>query len=54
LNPIEPVFAKLKALLRQANARTVEAVIQAIGEILEEVSAKEGARYLANAGYGST
>ena len=54
LNPIEQVFAKLKALLRQANARTVEAVIQAIGEILDEVSAEECARYLANAGYGST
>ena len=54
LNPIEQVCAKLKALLRQANARTVEAVIQAIGEILDEVTAEEGARYLANAGYGST
>jgi transposase len=54
LNPIEQVFAKLKALLRKANARTTEAVIQAIGQILDEVSAEECARYLANAGYGST
>lgn len=54
LNPIEPVFAKLQALLRKANARTIEAVIQAIGQILDEVTAEECARYLANAGYGST
>ena len=54
LNPIEQVFAKLKALLRKVNARTVEAVIEAIGQILDEFTADECARYLANAGYGST
>ena len=31
LNPIEQVFAKLKHLLRKANARTVDAVCAAIG-----------------------
>jgi transposase len=54
LNPIEQVFAKLKALLRKVNARTVEAVVKAIGEILDEFTAEECARYLANSGYGST
>lgn len=54
LNPIEQVFAKLKALLRKVNARTVEAVIQAIGQILDEFTAEECARYLSNAGYAST
>ena len=33
LNPIEQVFAKLKHLLRKAAARTVEAVVAAIGEL---------------------
>jgi transposase len=54
LNPIEQVFAKLKALLRKANARTVEAVIKAISTILDAFTAEECARYLAKAGYGST
>ena len=54
LNPIEQVFAKLKTLLRKVNARTVEAVIQAIGQLLDDFTAEECANYLAHAGYGST
>jgi transposase len=54
LNPIEQVFAKLKTLLRKLNARTVDAVIQAIGQLLDDFTAEECAHYLANAGYGST
>jgi transposase len=34
LNPIEQVFAKLKHLLRKAQARSVEAICTAIGELL--------------------
>ena len=34
LNPIEQVFAKLKHLLRTAAARTLEALIAAIGQLL--------------------
>jgi transposase len=34
LNPIEQVFAKLKHLLRKAAARTFEALIAAIGQLL--------------------
>ena len=33
LNPIEPVFAKLKAVLRAKSLRTVDALWDAIGEI---------------------
>jgi putative transposase len=54
LNPIEQVFAKLKTLLRKLNARTTEAVIQAIGQILDEFTAGECANYFVNAGYRST
>ena len=31
LNPIEEAFAKLKVLLREAGARTREALLEAIG-----------------------
>ncbi len=54
LNPIEQVFAKLKTLLRKANARTIEAVIAAIAKLLDEYTSEECANYLVNAGYGST
>jgi transposase len=50
-NPIEQFFAKLKALLRKAAARTVDALIAAIADILAEVSPQECANYLANQGY---
>ena len=54
LNPIEQVFAKLKHLLRKAAARTVEAVWDAIGQLLPAFIPKECANYFENAGYAST
>ena len=54
LNPIEQVFAKLKHLLRKAAARTVEAVWDAIGQVLPAFMPKECANYFQNAGYAST
>jgi transposase len=36
LNPIEQVFAKVRTLLRKANARTIPAVTEAIGKLLDE------------------
>jgi transposase len=54
LNPIEQVFAKLKALLRKAAARTTDDVCAAIGECLEHVTSEECANYFKNAGYAST
>ena len=54
LNPIEQVFGKLKHLLRKAAARTPEAVVRAVGQLLENYTAQECANYFANAGYGST
>ena len=50
-NPIEQFFAKLKALLRKAAARTIEALIAAIANALTKVSPHECANYLANQGY---
>jgi transposase len=54
LNPIEQVFAKLKHLLREAAARTVESVIAAIGQLLGTYTTRECTNYFSNAGYGQT
>ena len=53
LNPIEQVFAKLKTLLRKAEARTVEATTASLIPILKTFSPDECAAYIANAGYAS-
>ncbi len=54
LNPIEQVFAKLKALLRGAAARTKEALWATIGQILSRFSPVECRNYLTNSGYEFT
>ena len=54
LNPIEQVFAKLKHLLRKAAARTLEALVAAIGQLLGAYTPEECANYFKNAGYGQT
>lgn len=51
LNPIEQAFAKLKALLRRAAARSVDVLWQTIGQLLDAFSPAECAHYLAHAGY---
>ena len=50
LNPIEPVFAKLKALLRSAAARTKDALWTTIGRMLNRFSPAKCRNYLANSG----
>jgi transposase len=54
LNPIEQVFAKLKALLRACAERTTEALWVAIGRLLGRFPPAECARYLAHCGYGQS
>jgi transposase len=53
LNPIEMAFAKLKALLRKAAERTVAALWDRIGELLNAFTPQECANYLVHAGYGA-
>ena len=53
LNPIEQVFAKLKALLRKAAERTVDATWKRIGNILPAFQPEECANYFRNSGYAS-
>ena len=51
LNPIEKFFAKLKHWLRKAARRTVDAVYNAVAEILPLTSPAECSNYFAQAGY---
>lgn len=50
-NPIENAFAKLKALLRKTAARTVQALWNAIAQLLDAFTPNECANYFAAAGY---
>ena len=54
LNPIEQVFAKLKARLRKAAARTKEVLWITIGDLLDAFSPEECQNYLNNCGYEFT
>jgi transposase len=54
LNPIEQVFAKLKALLRKAAARSKEALWTTIGKPLDSFPAEECQNYPSNCGYEFT
>src|SRR5438034_1282257 len=51
LNPIEMAFSKLKALLRGAAERSVEALWARIGQLLDAFSPEECANYFRHAGY---
>ncbi len=53
LNPIEQAFAKLKAHLRKAGARTVDALWRAIGHACDLFEPQECWNYLKAAGYAS-
>ena len=50
-NPIEQVFAKLKAMLRKTQARTVDALWSAIGQLLERFGYAECEHYIRHCGY---
>ena len=51
LNPIEKLFAKLKALLKKAAARTVDALWTEIGNLLNCFSEQECRNYFRSSGY---
>jgi transposase len=51
LNPIEQVFAKLKALLQKMALRSVEALWKALGSITGCVSPQECKNFIRHAGY---
>lgn len=51
LNPIEMAFSKLKALLKKAAARTLEALWHAIAQALPMLTVNDCNNYLVAAGY---
>jgi transposase len=53
LNPIEEAFAKIKALLRKAQARTRETLLEAMGRALDAVSASDAQGFFEHRGYRS-
>jgi transposase len=51
LNPIEKLFSKLKALLKKAACRTIKALWDAIGKLLDTFSPEECKNYFKSSGY---
>jgi len=51
LNPIEQAFSKVKGLLRKTEARTREALIEAIGQALEAVTVRDARGFIWHCGY---
>lgn len=50
-NPIEEAFAKIKGLLRKSEARTKEALVEAIGAAISAVTAKDARGFFEHCGY---
>jgi len=51
LNPIEPMWSKVKAGLRTAEARTQPTLLGAIGASLEAVTSQDARNWFAHCGY---
>jgi transposase len=51
LNPIEEAFAKVKTLLRRFEARTREALVEAMGRALDAVTARDAHGFFEHRGY---
>jgi len=52
-NPIEQAFSKVKGLLRRAEARTRESLIEAMGGALCAVSARDARGFFGHCGYSA-
>jgi transposase len=50
-NPIEEAFSKIKGILRQAGARTKDALVDLLGEALSAISVQDARGYFEHAGY---
>lgn len=51
LNPIEKLFSKLKTLLRKAAKRSIDALWNEIGQLLQRFSPEECTHYFQSSGY---
>jgi len=54
LNPIEEAFSKIKGLLRKAQARSREALLEALGAAISAVSDRDALRFFEHCGYRTT
>ena len=54
LNPIEHAFAKLKTLLRKANAPSLAQIETTIGQLLKQLTTADCRNFFRNAGYAPT
>jgi transposase len=52
LNPIEEAFSKVKRILRKAESRMREALVEAIGGAISAVTAKDARGFFEHCGYG--
>ena len=52
-NPIEEAFAKIKSLMRKAEARTRETLLEAMGKAISTVSARDARDFFEHCGYGT-
>jgi transposase len=50
-SPIEEAFSKVKGLLRKAEARSREALVEAMGEALDAVTAQDARGFFTHCGY---
>jgi transposase len=50
-NPIEEAFSKIKGLVRKAEARTREALVEAIGSALSAVTSRDARGFFEHCGY---
>lgn len=51
LNPIEEAFSKIKGLLRKAEARNRETLVEVMGQVLSAVSGQDACGFFEHAGY---
>jgi hypothetical protein len=51
-NPIEEAFSETKGFLRKGEARTREALVEAVGAAISAVTAKDARGFFENCGYG--
>jgi transposase len=51
LNPIEEAFSKIKGLLRKAQTRSREALVEALGAAISAVSVQDARGFFEHCGY---
>ena len=53
LNPIEEAFSKIKGVLRKAEARTRESLVEAMGPAISSVTDEDARSFFEHCGYGT-